>query len=188
MRLKELDQRAVQTCAAQGADPDDHPQVVSRYEAEGHADQDGRHIAGDPGILERESVLCHFLDDRCHAVVGCDPHISRHIECHAQSGTEAAQDHCQDTQRQGHLHMPDVLEQPADQVGAVSHTDHIDDGPGADAAADCEEYDHQDEGIGDQLPGAESHADVSADPQVHAGKGIHAEPAQPKTAYTDTDK
>ena len=82
-------------------------------------------------------------------------------------------------------YIPDC---PADKISSISDTDHIYNGSGADTFPDCKEDNDQNKDIHNQLPGAECHLDKSADPEIHARKGIHSKPAQPVASDTDADK
>lgn len=188
MGLEELNQRSVQQCVADRADPNDEPQISMGHEAEYHTDHNHRNITHDAGILEGDLTTGHIFDDHRYTVIRSDPHLRHHIKRHAHPRENAADDQGQDPKRQRHLYFQDVLKQPAYEVCQITDTDHIDDSARPDALPCFKKHNHQYRRIHDQLPCTEGHVQKSADPQVHTGKCIYAEGTEPVGADADPDK
>ncbi len=188
MGFEELYQRAVKKRVAQRPDPDDQPQIVSGHQAEYNADHYYSYITEDAGILKRDFPPGCLFNDQSHAVIGRDPHFRHHVESHSKSGKKTADYQSRDPQGQAHMNFEYILHYPADEVRSISNADHVYDGSRSNAFPDSEEYHHKNPGVHDELPGAEAHAEISADSQIHTGESVYTEGAQPEAAYADTDK
>ena len=188
MRPEKLDQRAVKKGVDDRADPDDHPYTIPGDQAEYDTCQHTYDIRGNPCKMKRDLTFRPFLKDERYAVVWSDPHLCHHIKGDAQPCKETAEDQHDDPERKRRLHMEHILHKPADKIRSVPDTYHIYDRPRADASADGKENDDQDRDVHNELPCAEAHSDITADPEIHACERVHSEAAEAVTAYTYTDK